>query len=196
MDASAHIICMSTLHQWGTLNKASPASPAASRGWDAGCTGVVQRHTAPATLSPALSGTPTQQDPALETLQGNLLHWVSRGDSSLATVRESTQSWKLLSLILWAVFTGACPGSELSHMCSKGHLSSSQPDAASVQQLLSCATPPARQRAPQDTWQTSLLQITSGSALRLELCIDSASSDSQKQIQNYHYANWKPLDLN
>lgn len=46
------------------------------------------------------------------------------------------------------------------------------------------------------TLQTSLLQITSGSALRLELGIDSASSDSQKQIQNYHYANWKPLDLN
>lgn len=73
------------------------------------------------------------------------------------------------------------PLSQMLHLCSNS---------------CSCATLPARQRVPQDTWQTSLLQITSGSALRLELCIDSASSDSQKQIQNYHYANWKPPDLN
>lgn len=86
----ARIICMSMLHQWGTLNKTSPASLTASMGLNAGCTGVVQCHTAPATLSPALSGTHTQQGPALESLQGNLLYWVSCGDSSLAIVK-----WKL-----------------------------------------------------------------------------------------------------
>lgn len=30
MGALAHIICMSTLHYWGTLNKGSPASPTSS----------------------------------------------------------------------------------------------------------------------------------------------------------------------
>lgn len=180
------IICMSTLHYWGTLNKASPASPTSSTAWDAGCTGVVQCHPAPAKLSPALSGAPTQQGPALESLQGNLLQRVRCGDSSSATARESSQSCKLLSYILWVAFMGASRvlSSPIRGISLPLHLCSNS---------CSCAT---QHRAPQDTWQTSLLKITSGSALRLELCIDSASSGWQEQIQNYHYANWKPPDLN
>lgn len=80
-------------------------------------------------------------------------------------------------------------------MCSQRHSSSSQPDAASVP-----ATPVS---VPHSLQHSRLLTTLyrqpfsfSGRALKLEIGIDSASPDLQKQIQNYHYVNCKTAYLN
>lgn len=51
------------------------------------------------------------------------------------------------------------------------------------------------QQVPRDTSGTSLL-LPGAAAHSSECCMHSASPGWQKQIQNYHYANWRTAYLN